>query len=120
MFRTSSSEDRDFCSRFRAMGYKIRFEPNAVIYHAHELNFKSFFLQHFRYGRGASLYQSKQKHRGSGSLTNDISFHLNFGNYVFYPFTKVNYSKYPQLAILLLIWQFANSTGYLWENVFGD
>jgi len=114
-YKTSSSEDRDFCNRLINMGYKIKFETDAIVYHANELNFKSFFLQHFNYGRGAYLFQTKQKQRRSGSLFKDMSFHLNFGNYIYYPFTRVGYSKFLPLAFLLLTWQLANVLGFLCE-----
>jgi GT2 family glycosyltransferase len=116
-FKTSSSEDRDFCNRLTSNGRKLKLIDDAVVYHGHELTFKSFFLQHFNYGRGAYLYQKKRSQRGSGGLFKDTSFHLDIINIVGYPFTKVNLKNAIPLALLLIVWQIANTAGFFAEYI---
>lgn len=114
-YTTSSSEDRDLCNRLISSGHVIKFISDAIVYHAHELTMKSFFLQHFSYGRGAYLFQKKQKQRGTGSMLKDMSFHSNYKNYIINPLIKVPYVKILPLLFLLLIWQFANTVGFFSE-----
>ena len=119
-FKTSSTEDRDLCNRLIHNDYAIMFDTSVVVYHSHNLNFKSFFLQHFNYGRGAYLFQTKQKQRSSGGLFKDMRFHSNFKNYIFYPFKSVGYVKIVPLGFLLLTWQIANVLGFLCEYLLSN
>jgi glycosyltransferase involved in cell wall biosynthesis len=45
-------EDRDFCYRWASAGYPFVFAPEAMVYHAHELNLFSCLKLHFFYGGG--------------------------------------------------------------------
>src|SRR4051812_39046691 len=49
-FRTS--EDREFCARWRSRGLGMTYEPRAVVRHSHGLTPGSLWRQHFGYGRG--------------------------------------------------------------------
>jgi glycosyltransferase involved in cell wall biosynthesis len=48
----AGGEDWELCSRWLAEGHRICYAPEAVVYHAHHMNFRAFWLQHFHYGRG--------------------------------------------------------------------
>ena len=57
-FPGAAAEDRDFFRRWLTAGFQMAYCANAVIFHAHEMNFYGFLRQHFRYGRGAFHYHS--------------------------------------------------------------
>jgi GT2 family glycosyltransferase len=48
----AGGEDWELCLRWLAKGYQICYAPEVVVYHAHLLNLRRFWLQHFHYGRG--------------------------------------------------------------------
>ena len=48
-----ASEDRDFSLRWAARGGELTYREDAVVEHAHDLSFASFWKQHSSYGRGA-------------------------------------------------------------------
>ena len=56
-FRISASEDREFCGRWLHRGYHIAYAPEVLVYHFHDLTGRSFWHQHFTYGRGAFRLQ---------------------------------------------------------------
>ena len=43
--------DGDVCYRIRKRGYKIVYEPEAVVYHFHRPTLRSYFKQQFSYGK---------------------------------------------------------------------
>lgn len=112
-FRTS--EDRELCDRWLHHGYRMIYAQDAVIYHAHQLNLRTFCKQHFNYGRGAYRYHKIRAQRGSGTMHGEMKFHLNLHNWLFYPFTQVSLKKSVPLAGTLLLWQLMNALGFLYE-----
>lgn len=112
-FRTS--EDRELCDRWLHHGFQMIFLPEAVIYHAHDLTFLQFCKQHFNYGRGAHRCHKVWTKRGSGSFRAEFRFHLNFRNWLFYPFSQVHGRQALSRAGLMLVWQMANAAGFLGE-----
>jgi hypothetical protein len=57
-FGDGAGEDREFCDRWHAQGRPSRFEPRAVVHHAHDLSPISFLRQHYAYGRGARNFRA--------------------------------------------------------------
>jgi GT2 family glycosyltransferase len=112
----NTAEDREFCDRWLSCGFNMIYAPEAVVYHAHNLNFRKFLKQHFNYGRGAYNFQKVKARRGSGSLYSDLRFHVNVRNWLLYPFGQVKGRQLLQLAILLAVWQTSNLVGFLWEG----
>jgi len=51
-----SSEDRDFCRRWLQSGGRLRYVPEAILDHCHQMGFRGFCKQHYHYGRGAWLF----------------------------------------------------------------
>lgn len=117
-FRTS--EDRELCDRWRFQGYKLTYAPEAVIFHAHNLSLVSFCKQHFNYGRGAWKYHRLRARRGSGKFQNDLNFHSNISNWLFYPFGKEPFARSMLFMFILLLWQFINASGFFWEALFSE
>ena len=60
-----TGEDRDLCRRWAEAGLRMAFVPNAVMGHAHALNFRSFFRQHFHYGQGRMQSELRRKRESS-------------------------------------------------------
>jgi GT2 family glycosyltransferase len=64
-FRSAAAEDRDFCDRCLEHGVLLAYEANAVVRHAHALTLSGLWSQHLAYGRGAALFRSARRDRGS-------------------------------------------------------
>jgi GT2 family glycosyltransferase len=52
-FPTAAAEDREWCERFAASGYALRFVPAACVVHQPDLTLSSFLGRQVRYGEGA-------------------------------------------------------------------
>jgi glycosyltransferase involved in cell wall biosynthesis len=111
LFRTS--EDREFCDRWRARGLSMTYNPEATVYHAHHLGIRSLWQQHFNYGRGALRFHQARAKRGNGQFKLDLSFYLKL--------LRASASRAGKLQAVrlsgLLIWsQLANTAGFLYEK----
>jgi GT2 family glycosyltransferase len=99
-----TAEDRDFCRRWRIRGLELRYEPDALVFHAHALTFAGFVRQHFAYGRGAFRYHFGSSSRTSTELRTLARF----------------YRSVPRLGgnvVDLAVWQAANGAGFAWEAI---
>lgn len=110
-----ASEDRDFCDRWLASGRALRYEPAAMVRHAHELDLRRFVRQHIAYGRGAARYHRARAERGTGRMRDESSFHLDAALW------RRTLSLRParraaRTAALLAVWQVANALGYASER----
>jgi GT2 family glycosyltransferase len=112
-FPRAGAEDRDFCDRWRASGRPLRLVPAARIEHRHAQNLKRFLGLHYRYGRGAFLYQAKRRLRGSGTMSHDMSFH---GSLLYrlprHLQKHRGLFRKAQIATAILLWQVANASGF--------
>lgn len=111
------SEDRDFCSRWLHHGYRMLYAPEAQVYHAHALTFRTFLRQHFNYGRGAFRFHKARAQRESGRSIVEVDFYSNLLGLLRDPISQVPGRRALLLAILLVVWQMANTVGFLWEWV---
>lgn len=111
----AAGEDREFCRRWLEAGLMMLFEPKAKVYHFHALSLRSFWQQHFNYGRGAKQYhklgaQQKQKK----VKLEPLSFYWRL---IFYPLRKRPFALYTlKLIPLMFLSQLANATGYFYER----
>jgi len=62
----AAGEDRDWCARMLAWGYRLASEPRAVVVHRQNLDLPAFLRQQFGYGRGA--YRFRRRHESFRSL----------------------------------------------------
>jgi GT2 family glycosyltransferase len=62
-FSRAAGEDREFCARWVHAGYRTTYAPRAVVSHAHELSFRSFWRQQMNYGRGAWRFHRAEARR---------------------------------------------------------
>ena len=111
-FRTA--EDREFCDRWLYSGRMIRAIAGAEVSHASVLSLAGYWWQHFRYGRGAYRFHKLRHMRGSGGFRFEfLQFYIKVFMAPLIPFTR--YSLVT--LVLLLIWQLANSCGFVFELV---
>lgn len=110
-----ASEDRDFCDRWRASGRTLRYAPEAVVRHAHDLDLSGFLAQHLAYGRGAARFHRQRERRGTGRLRDDARFHLDASLYLRTLRLRPGRRAARTIALLSL-WQAANATGYVLER----
>lgn len=110
-FRTS--EDREFCDRWLARGFRMRYAPEAIIHHAHDLTLRALWRQHFSYGRGALRFHRARSDNGHGSFKPDLNF--------YWKLLRSSASSAPKTRALrltaLLFWaQLANAAGFFYEK----
>jgi GT2 family glycosyltransferase len=73
-----TGEDYDFCHRWQHAGGRAVYAPEAVVNHAHSLTLRSFWRQHFQYGRGLLLFRLRKARRtGRGLRGERAAFYLN-------------------------------------------
>jgi GT2 family glycosyltransferase len=116
-FTILACEDRELCDRWRARGGHMRYVDAAVVAHAHPLALRSFVRQHFTYGRGAVHFHRIRTQRASVTMRNEMSFHMNIGNWLGQPFRRRSPIDATRIAALLVLWQGANLAGFLYEQV---
>jgi len=113
-FPVAGGEDREFCDRWLYHGYRVIYAPEAVIHHAHALTPRTFWQQHFRYGRGAFRFHQMRAQRSQVRLRREpLPFYLQL---VRYPFSCEPGWRALQCAALLVMAQVANAGGFFWEH----
>ena len=114
-FELAAAEDRDFCERWRAAGFELQYAADAVVGHAHKLDFARFNRQHFVYGRGAfDLHRSRAK-RGARALRLE-SLRFYFG-LVTHPLRRASGARALALTVLHAWSQAAYASGYFFERI---
>lgn len=113
----AAAEDRELCDRWLHHGHRMIYAAEAVVYHAHDLAFRTFLRQHFHYGQGAFRYHQVRARRGQHRITVEPpSFYFNL---LRYPFVSAQGVKAPFLMLLLVVTQVANAAGFFWERTKG-
>jgi glycosyltransferase involved in cell wall biosynthesis len=114
-FPLAAAEDREFCDRLLSHNYKMRYAPESIVYHAHHLTLKTFYRQHFNYGRGAFLFHKtySQRHPQQKSIQS-WSFYLKL---ITYPLTKQYAQSAVLLCFLILLSQIATTFGMVTEKL---
>ncbi len=69
-FPLAAAEDRDFCDRWIER-YPMVYASDARINHYHHLNLRSFWKQHFNYGRGAFSFHRRCQQRHLAKTTKE-------------------------------------------------
>lgn len=112
-FSKAGAEDRDFCDRWRLTGRPIRLVERKLLEHRHTQGLRRFLDIHYRYGRGAYLYQAKRRLRKSGTMQQDMAFHRTLWQTApcLMPSDSRTARKMGLLAGLCL-WQLANAIGF--------
>lgn len=110
-----ASEDRELCDRWLASGRRLAYAPDAVVAHAHPLDARTLWQQHFDYGRGAFRFHHARRKRGAGHFKPDLNFYLKL---LGAPFTRGARGRKSLTLFALLLWtQAANTAGFLRERL---
>jgi GT2 family glycosyltransferase len=114
-FPNAAAEDRELCDRWLHAGYPMQFVPTAQIYHAHHLSLRSFFKQHFYYGRGAFFFHQVRAKRQSAPIqVEPFSFYRNM---LTFPLQRKCGHPWYSVSMLLLLSQVAVVVGFFWERL---
>jgi GT2 family glycosyltransferase len=117
-FPLAGGEDREFCDRWRYRGYRMEFAPKAVVCHMHRMTLRTFWRQHFNYGRGANLFHdARAKQRQEKIRIEPMSFYINL---LLWPFSQIPNAKAFWLTGLMLVSQVANAAGFFWDRARGQ
>lgn len=108
-----TSEDREFCARWRSLGLGLTYAPEAIIHHTHHLTLGTLWRQHFGYGRGALRFHRARAEKGDGPFKPDLAFYLKL---IGAGATGSRKSRAAQLTALLLWSQLANAAGFFYEK----
>jgi GT2 family glycosyltransferase len=108
----AGGEDREFCERWVEMGRRMEYVPEAVVRHAHPLDLRRFWHQHFAYGRGAYRLRVARARRGAGSVKIEPPrFYLG----LLLAGKRSSPSQTLRLVSLLGLSQVANAAGFFYE-----
>ncbi|NDC63353.1 MAG: glycosyltransferase [Planctomycetia bacterium] len=119
-FPRAGAEDRDFCDRWRSAGLRLVWRPDATVEHRHAQTLGKFCDLHFRYGRGARLYQVKRRERGSGTMREDFAFHGTLPRRIWRRLgMPPGYRRSLQIAAAMILWQVVNAAGFFAQACLG-
>ena len=114
-FRLAAAEDRDICDRWLQHGYRMIYVPEALVYHSHSLTCRSFWKQHFNYGRGAFSFHRGRAQRSRGAIR--AGSPRLYCNLLFDKCPGAKGETAVLLALLRAVSQIANTAGFCWEAV---
>lgn len=111
-FNNAAGEDREFCARWLNQGYKLSYLPEAIIGHAHRLSLKSFWRQHFNYGKAAVRYRTKLLSYGASLPKAKLGFYVAMLKYPM-RLSEFRLSKRLTLSRIMAVSQLATFFGYI-------
>jgi GT2 family glycosyltransferase len=112
----AGGEDREFCDRWVAHGYRLVYAPDAVVYHAHAMTFATFCLKHFNYGRAALRVHCARARRTFDRVRLEpIKF---YASLLIWPFARAPRTSAAVLSALLVVAQVAHAAGFFFEAAF--
>jgi GT2 family glycosyltransferase len=112
-FRTS--EDRDLCDRWLGAGYPMVYAADAVVDHVRALTLQAFWRQHVGYGRGAYRFYRAHAQRSADESTLGSSFYIATLRRLPGILSALPPGRAAALAVLLGLWQIANTAGFASE-----
>lgn len=114
-FVMATGEDREFCYRWTRHGYRMLYDSEVIVTHAHPLTFCAFVRQHFNYGRGTFRYRTMQASLRDGQTSLEpMSFYFNL---LRASWSLARTKRKVQSTLLLGVSQVANAAGFLWESM---
>ncbi len=115
-FPRAAAEDRDFCDRWVMAGFPAVSATRAVVRHGHRMRARTFWRQHFNYGREAYRFRQFRTTRGTGPVrVEPLSFYVNMLAAPCAP--PVGARGLPEVALLVLS-QVANAAGFFYQRAF--
>jgi GT2 family glycosyltransferase len=113
-FPLAAAEDRDLCDRWLLHGYRMIYAPEALVYHAHALTWRTFCRQHFNYGRGAAYFHHLRARREQDPIK--LESLMFYARLLRYPFLRARLPRALGFAALFVISQIMNATGFWWQH----
>jgi GT2 family glycosyltransferase len=114
-FRYSAAEDRDLSERWASGVGPLRYLPDAIVGHAHDLTLGRFLRQHHYYGRGAVHLARRRRLRGSGRPRPEpLSF---YARMLAFPIRRHGWPKGAPIAALVAVAQLSGVLGMAVEVV---
>lgn len=112
-YTRAASEDRELCSHWLQLGYRLIYAPEARVYHHHEMGALDYWRQHFNYGRGAHKYHCARQARGQGRPPLEpLAFYLRL---LAWPLREQVTGGAAMQSGLLALSQIAHTAGFLSE-----
>lgn len=111
-FRFAAGEDRDFSERWLRSGARMSFITDVPVYHQHAMGFAEFCRLHYRYGRGARRYRTRDGSAPHRDYFEPLSF---YAGLIVYPFSRTTWARAQLLALLQVLSQGAHTVGYVRE-----
>ena len=115
-FARAAGEDYDLCARWGEAGFPSAYAPEVEVGHAHGHTFRSFWNQHFGYGR--ALLRVRQgmarRHGGSGIELESPGFYRQI---LTYPLLHSEHGSAVRNAALVFLAQVATAFGGLREGL---
>ena len=88
--------------------------PAALIHHAHPLNLRSLWRQHFGYGRGAWRFHQIRAARGAEPFRPDMAFYLKL---LRASCSRASWYESALMPAYLLWAQMANAAGFFYQRL---
>jgi len=107
-FRTS--EDRELCRRWQRAGFGLVKAPDAVISHAPDMTLRKFWRKYVSYGSGAARFHGSSD---DGWRRESAAFHRRVPALAWAEMAEQRIEQRASVSAALLLWEFANLTGYL-------
>jgi GT2 family glycosyltransferase len=108
-FQYAAGEDYDFCARWYQAGFSSSYAPEAVVGHAHGHDLRTFWRQHFTYGR-ALLRVRQRMARRTGRRGVTVERPHFYGDMLLYPLRQPGGRRWLYAALVLLS-QIATAAG---------
>jgi GT2 family glycosyltransferase len=118
-FLRAAGEDYDFCARWREAGFPNEYAPEVEVGHAHGHTLRSFWRQHYGYGRALLRVREgmARRHGRSGIELESPGFYRQI---LTYPLKHSADGRGVRNAALVLLAQIATATGGLREWLVPD
>lgn len=108
-----TAEDTELCDRWLFQGRKLTYVDQARVYHSHELSLRSFWKQHFNYGRGAYYFRKACALRGDRKVK--VQPWRFYRGLIKYPYKEKVKNLY-YVSFLIILSQVSYGLGYYWER----
>ena len=113
-FPLAAAEDRDFCDRWQHKKLPMVYAPEVTLRHAHHLSLRSFWRQHFGYGRGAFCFHQVRARRQTERIQIEpLKF---YSELLMYPLKRQDVRFPLFVSGLFFLSQVATTVGFFWER----
>jgi len=118
-YQHAAGEDYDFCARWSEAGFPDVYAPEAAVGHSHGHTLRTFWRQHFGYGRALlRVRQGMARRRGHGVI--ELESPDFYREILVYPLSRDSGMRALQGTGLVLLSQLATAAGGLREWIAPD